>query len=97
VKASEGSDGSVTLRFIMNKLPQQKRIVSTALTGVEWKGCDRDRTVKWNHFQKSHKLSVCGFTEKVRTTVWGHAHVGTVLQEWRTSSWSGRRITCPIF
>ena len=33
--------------------------------------------MKWKHFQKSHKLSICGFTENI-TTVWERAHMGPV-------------------
>lgn len=94
-RRNEGSDGKVTLQFITwtVKLPQQKWILSIALTGINWRGCYRDRTVKCKHFQKSQKLSICGVTENKRTTVWEHARVGPVFQELRTSSWSGRRIT----
>lgn len=75
-RRNEGSNGKVALQFITRtvKLPWQKRIVSTALTGIDWRTCNRVRTVKWKHFQKSHHLNICGFTENIRTTVCGNMH-----------------------
>lgn len=84
-RGNEGSDGEVALQFITwtVKLPWQKRIVSTALTGIGCRRCNRVRTVKWKHFQKSHHLNIRGFTENIRTTVCGKRHAwDRCLRSW---------------
>lgn len=78
-RSNEGSDGKVTLQFITLtiKLPRQKCIVSTDRAGMDWRGCNGDRTEHWKHVQKSQKLSIRGLTENVRTSIVGTCTCGT--------------------